>query len=659
MNPIGPRCDRDDGKRCFHGGHPESELCYSIWSSVIRDETPIPKVLLHPQRNPLSQRANLTSEASCGTTKFRVMTIAERQKGPGLANSIAWAVAYAGIAIAATWPLSQHLGSGYVASLAPMDTLHIAWALAHGTQAIVTDLSMLGGGNTFHPSENTFFLGPTALSGLPLFAPTYIWTRNPILALNILYLSSVTLTAFGIHAVVHRWTKSVAAGAIAGILFVTNPWMLNMASTIPHYSLLFFLPWIILLCTGELETRGRVLALTLLLAGQFVAEPVYIAPPLMLAVGLTTLVRLSLSEHRTTGLRLLTALVASCLLFLPVLLLHLRSAGGIGEWSQATTWQHEFPIVNILSSVLSPLAPRSISPALAIFFLIGIGTLLIPTTTDRIPKRARRAFWLTSFWFAIVFAVAQDRIIEIGGNEFRTPLAHLSDRIPSVARLRANYRSGVLCIVMGSMLAGLGFSFLRTTLRARLGPSRKYAQSALFGLSLAIVLLPRTETLLSPKKIASAPRPSALLAAQLYNLKGALAVLPAMSKATHRHMYSNAKAAYLSTFHWRPIINGYASYFPKGFRRRHSLMEQVPEPSAIAALVKEADMTAIWLLPSGDPDAQAKWQAMELDPASQFYLAGWDWQTGERLYLLKEDRLPPEYVVDRNPAVDPLRPESD
>lgn len=63
-----------------------------------------------------------------------------------------------------------------------------------------------------------------------------------------------------------------------------------------------------------------------------------------------------------------------------------------------------------------------------------------------------------------------------------------------------------------------------------------------------------------------------------------------------------AQAQYRSIFHWRPILNGYASYFPRGFAERMALGERLPDAHALAELRRQTGLTQIlvhtYLLPA-------------------------------------------------------------
>jgi hypothetical protein len=55
----------------------------------------------------------------------------------------------------------------------------------------------------------------------------------------------------------------------------------------------------------------------------------------------------------------------------------------------------------------------------------------------------------------------------------------------------------------------------------------------------------------------------------------------------------NTRAMYRSIFHWRPILNGYSSYWPTGFAERMALTDRLPDARALAALVAQTGLAAV------------------------------------------------------------------
>jgi hypothetical protein len=84
----------------------------------------------------------------------------------------------------------------------------------------------------------------------------------------------------------------------------------------------------------------------------------------------------------------------------------------------------------------------------------------------------------------------------------------------------------------------------------------------------------------------NAPRTHPELLDRLRANAGAVLELPLLDPLTRNPASrANAVAMYRSTLHWRPLVNGYTSYWPAGFIERVRPTERLPDPSALRALV--------------------------------------------------------------------------
>src|SRR5262249_6860506 len=71
----------------------------------------------------------------------------------------------------------------------------------------------------------------------------------------------------------------------------------------------------------------------------------------------------------------------------------------------------------------------------------------------------------------------------------------------------------------------------------------------------------------------------------------------------------------LAMFHsigsWHPLLNGYSSYYPRGFVERMTLAAALPERSALDRLVGEAGLRLVWVHTDRlSPEAAERWQAV-------------------------------------------------
>jgi len=135
----------------------------------------------------------------------------------------------------------------HLSTVGRFDVLYSAWVLAWESHALTTAPAVLPDANIYHPTPRALFYGPTALGALPFFAPTFLVSGNPALALNATYLLGIVRTAVALHVVVRRWTGMPLAGVVAAWTFLTSRWIFwEWLPAAPHAAVLFYLPLVVL-----------------------------------------------------------------------------------------------------------------------------------------------------------------------------------------------------------------------------------------------------------------------------------------------------------------------------------------------------------------------------------------------------------------------------
>jgi hypothetical protein len=100
-------------------------------------------------------------------------------------------------------------------------------------------------GNIYHPAPHALLYGDPGLAALPIFAPIFLESGNPALAINVVLLAGITLTAWSLHYVVESWTGSWLAGLVGAATFLTNPWEIPyFFGWAPTYAILCYLPFV-------------------------------------------------------------------------------------------------------------------------------------------------------------------------------------------------------------------------------------------------------------------------------------------------------------------------------------------------------------------------------------------------------------------------------
>ena len=105
-----------------------------------------------------------------------------------------------------TYPLIVHFNTHIPSD--PGDPLFVAWILAWDFHALTSDPGSLFNANIFYPVENALAFSENMLGVLPIFAPAYAMTRNPIFAYNVVFLLSFILSGVAMFLLIHYWTES-------------------------------------------------------------------------------------------------------------------------------------------------------------------------------------------------------------------------------------------------------------------------------------------------------------------------------------------------------------------------------------------------------------------------------------------------------------------
>jgi hypothetical protein len=251
----------------------------------------------------------------------------ERRTGraPGAYQALA---AYTAIALVATWPLARGLGRDVAWDLG--DSLLNMWILAWDCEQLLAmlrgDLSRAAAffdANIFHPAPLTLayseHLLPQALQVLPIYAIT----KNPILCYNLLFLSTIVLSALGTFLLVRELTGNAVAAFVAGLLFAFAPYRLAQSTHLQVLSAQW-MPFALYAMRRYFETGRvtRLLAAAVAVAVQGLSCGYYLLyfPPFAAAYAVWEAARQGTWRRGRTWLHLAAAGAIAAALVAPVLL---------------------------------------------------------------------------------------------------------------------------------------------------------------------------------------------------------------------------------------------------------------------------------------------------------------------------------------------------
>jgi len=470
------------------------------------------------------------------------------------------------LTIGMTWPQTP----GLLDRAAPHHDVYFnLWRLEWFAHALATRPLHLLDGNIFYPEPRTLTLSD-AMIVEGVVATPLIWIGlPPLLVHNLLLLGAIALSGVAMFALVHELTKSRGAGLVAGIVFAFVPYRFE------HYMHMelqwtIWMPLAFLFLHRTIE-NGRMrdgIALGVAIALQMLSSIYY-------GIFLATLISLCavllvFTDRRTSFRRSLGALTLGGLLAVAV-----SGVYAIPYLETRDSVRGERPTEQILMFSARPSSylvatptnwlygdmfrgrgrgERRLFPGFIVLILAVCGLLLRSP-----PPRV--------LVYLLAVVVAFEMSLGFGGHTFR----FLYDHVDAYRALRAPARLGIFVVMFLGVIAGFGYTALTDHLRSR--PRRAVLAAIVAGLLVEYHV--RLDLIAYPN---SAPEVYQRLAGQPV---GVVAEFPV---AATNFPDAGAEYAYMSTFHWFPLVNGYSGVFPPSYLARRDRLEHFPSASSLAQL---------------------------------------------------------------------------
>ena len=495
-----------------------------------------------------------------------------------------------------TWPLAAsvttHLPFTHVAGA--FDPLYTAWVLAWETHALGSAGVTMLGANIYHPAPDALVYGPPALGAVPYFGTVFASTGNPALALNLLFLGSVVLTATLVHAVVRRWTGVAAAGLVAACTILTSRWLLwDLAPTAPQFAVVFYLPLIVDRAARPLRDHRGMLVLLLLVLAQGLVDLVYLAPATMLPLLVLAGARLARQQTRAEGLRMLAVLALAGLVLVAIHWPWLALVRREPDLPMQTLWRlaGTFPL-SLPWGVLGWLSPLAVPTVTLAVIALGAAKALhrrwhgARAPHDRLWKHA-------ALWAIVGTAISLPPQGRWGDTVVKLPLAFVRSYVPSLSFIRQPQRLGVVGLIGLALLAGVAFAELAAGLATAARSARARLLCSTLAIALALAMYVQYARCIGEPAVYGFPlSPTYPLRAAIDGRSTVLRVLrrsggPTLElplKPQPTSPGDQAVAMYRSIFHWQPLLNGYASYYPRDFPELMTLAARLPDPHALQEL---------------------------------------------------------------------------
>lgn len=467
------------------------------------------------------------------------------------------------------------------------DPLHLAWILAWDCHALQSPSTFLDA-NTFFPARSSLVTSEALLGDLPLFAPTYFLTGNPLLALNLMTIASFWFCGFFMYLFLHRVTGAALVSFLGGLLFAFSPWRFGHLGH-PNLLMVQCIPLALLFLDRFLaEFRWRDAALCGLFAAWQTLCSFYLGYFCLIVLGLyvvfhararTLLNRRALFYLGSSGL-----LAASLLLPLVAGYRGVYETYGYHHLLRDIPWlsarPRDFlvapPDNRLLGELTRPLrsVPDTMENFLFLGFVGGAGAVAGLFLWLRLASlREKRLLAVGYALIATGFVLSLGPYFILNGRPRESlplPYAWLYYLAPGFSSARAPARFVFLTTIGLSLVVPLVAQHLTQGFSRRL---RAVLLTLLCGTFLA-------ETFSAPLHLRKIDDQSVIYR-ELRRWSGPLLELPSTGFFEQGYDSNQLNYTFWSTLHWRSIANGYCHFAPASFHGVMRRAVEFPSPGSL------------------------------------------------------------------------------
>ena len=483
---------------------------------------------------------------------------------------------FAAMAVLHSWPLA-----GDPVRLARLDN-HDAelntWIVAWVAHILPRDPLNLFEAPIFYPERHSLAFSEHMLVPSVMGAPLLWAGASPVLVYNLLIITGLALSGWAMYLLMARWTGSVSAGVVAGLLYAFNAHVLTrfvhlQAQHVEFFPLMLYALDRVIVDRPSNSPRATRWWYTVLLAAAFVLQALcsnYLLVFSAYALVAGALVRwreiLGGARHESPLPRLLAAGVISVVALAPFLVPYLlvdqahglaRNVDVVTQYNAGwrdylvtggrlhyTWWSH-----NLFEG------RTALFPGVTAIVLVGVAVAWGGALRD---PRARMAIAILMLGMMLSF----------GTNLPGYPVLH--QYLPLLSGLRNVARWGWLVLAAVSILAGFGVAAAE---RRRLP-----AWPAIAVLIAALVTIEAIRTPVGYTEAYEIPGIYDRLAAEP---RVVLAEFPFYSGAS---VSENGPYVLANTRYFQPLLNGYSSFHPESFMARGRVLNTFPSEQALAEL---------------------------------------------------------------------------
>jgi hypothetical protein len=492
---------------------------------------------------------------------------------------------FAAMAVLHSWPLASD--PVHLSRLDNHDAELNTWIVAWVAHVLPRDPLNLFEAPILYPEHHSLAFSEHMLVPSVLGAPLLWMGASPVLVYNLLIIAGLALSGWAMYLLMVRWTGSMAAGVIAGLLYAFNAHVLTRFVHLQAQHVEFF-PLILYALDRVITAPSSSLTVSrwrdaVLLAAAFVLQALcsnYLLVFSTYALLISVVVRWK-ELSKTTWLMLSVAGAISIIALFPFLWPYYQvdQAQGLARDVNVVTqynagwrdylvtggrlhfawWSHVFYDGR---TALFPGITAIVIAAIALFMGRGI----------RDP-RVRMVVAIGVLGIAMSFGTS------LPGY------ALLHHTLPLVSGLRNVARWGWLALAAVAMLAGFGMAALESTFAKATANKSRWAKMMPFAIGLLITI----EAIRTPvgfTRFNGIPPIYDRLAAESPMV---VAEFPFYSGA---NVSLNGPYVLANTRYFKPLLNGYSSFHPESFEARGRALNDFPSEAALAEL-RSANVTHV------------------------------------------------------------------
>lgn len=484
-------------------------------------------------------------------------------------------LAYAALAVVATWPLARGAGSHvYGVGTPPLNV----WAMAHVRHALVSHPLTLFDGNVFHPYRDTLAFSEHLFAPALLSGPVALLTGNHVLAHNLAALAALALAGLGMFLLARELTQDAVAAFAAGVVYAFHTWNINELARLQILSSQWF-PFLLFALVRLFRTSraawGWAAALFYLLQSLSCMYWALYAPLVAVPVlGLLLRPRTSARPPlRPVAIGLGLAVGVTALFFVP----YLRAGEAfafVRPLPEPVALDRYFDVLagNWLYGTWLGTARLNADAAHFLGFVpMALAACGVLTPRGRWP-------WFDVLRPALIAFVALGVVLGAGPVLRAGPLsldpapyAWLHRFVPGFDTVRYPERFALFVVLGLAPLAAAGLA----RLRPRMGTLAAGALVALaFVEHLAIPL--RLEPLPAGERIPSVYR--------WLGTQEGVRVVAEVPEPQYFQDRDGALPMYFSTAHWKRTVQGFTGYYPPAYRFARWRLFHFPEPESVSFL---------------------------------------------------------------------------